>query len=230
MYQAVVRTITYGIKGAAKEQYFLLKGGEGRDGGGGVGGVEDVAAGNEYVGSGIDKLSAGVEVYAAVNLDKSLRAGFFYQPAQAAGLVKYLRDEFLPSETGVDAHKQNHIDIGNDVAQEFNRGGGVECHGGFHSGGTDGLNGAMEVCAGFPMDIHGLDSDFGEGVNPFVGFEYHQVGIKRLAGNFSYGFDYRETEGNVRYELTVHDVKVNHGGGGIIDHFNVGGEIAEIRA
>ena len=56
----------------------------------------------------------------------------------------------------------------------------------------------------------------------------HEVYVERFGTNFRHGFQYRETEGDVGHEYTIHNVHVEPVCFTLIDHFYIALQVNEI--
>lgn len=198
------------------------------DGGYWVGGTEYVAAADKDIGSGADKARGRFILYATVYLDEGVRLALVDELAQTLRLVDGLLDELLPPEARVDTHQEDEVDIADDILKHAHRCGWIEGHSSLHAGIVYLLHCAVEVGACLVVDSHEHSSSLGRSADVTFGLNDHVVHIEGFLTDFAYGLQNRETEGDVGYKDTVHDIHVEPLGFTAIDHIDVGLQVGEV--
>ena len=105
---------------------------------------------------------------------------------------------------------------------------GVQGYGGFHARLPYGMDGAVEMDAGFLVDVHRLYSEVAQTRHPLFRLHNHQVYVKRFPANLRHGLYDRKSERNVGDEDSVHDIEVKHIGLTAVYHLDFLVEIGEI--
>ena len=82
---------------------------------------EDIAAGDQDIGTGCNQSWGGLVLYTTVNLYEGFRTTFINEFAQTLHLLDGVLDELLTTEAWVNTHQQHHIDIANDILEKRNR-------------------------------------------------------------------------------------------------------------
>jgi hypothetical protein len=78
------------------------------------------------------------------------------------------------------------------------------------------------------MDDESTASGFHVTMGEHIGSQHHEVSLERLRGVAASGRDHVGAEGEVRYELTVHDVPLEVIDTGAIERFDLLAEAGEI--
>lgn len=196
----------------------------------GVGSSEDGATGNEGVGTSLYELLARGAVDAAVDLDEGVAAAFCNHRAEALHLLEALGNELLTAETGVDAHKEDKVNVGNDVFEHADGSGGVEGNTSLHAFGVDLLDDTVEVGAGFVVNGHVFGTEGGNLVDKLLGLHDHEVHVERLCGVAGNCLKHGEAKTDVGHEYAVHYVEVNPLAGAVVEHLGIAFDIAEVGA
>jgi hypothetical protein len=193
---------------------------------GGVLGAEDGGAGDEDGRAGLGEGAGLVAIDATVHrdVDRTLADERF----DLADFGDGRRDEGLAAEARVDGHDQDQVEIVQHPLDRLGRRRGIERDARLRSGLADLVQDAVQVRAGFSVDRHEVRARADEGLDVALGFDHHQVDVKRQARALPDGLDDRRADRDVGHEAAVHDVHVKlvgaagfHAGHGLAQ----GGEI-----
>ena len=180
----------------------------------GIGGAEDGAAGDEDVGAGARAELGGARIDAAVHLNVQV----WIPRAEGGDFVTHRGVELLTTEPGFDGQAQDHVDeTGVDelvhAAVFVARRGRFARHGGAHAERSNGF--AELLCGGtadnFDMERHARRTGGGERGNERRRIAHAQVTIEERvarADAFRQIRHHGRTDGQIRDEMSVHDVDV----------------------
>src|SRR5699024_7960530 len=146
---------------------------------------------------------------AAIDLQQNLPAGGVDRLPRGADLRQGALDEGLPAEPGLHRHDENEVELLQQFQIRSHRRGrfdGDTClraELAQFAGESDGGGGGLRV------ECHRRGAETGVFRRPGVGVLDHQVHIGRDACVFDHLFHHGQTEGEVRYEVVVHDVQMH---------------------
>lgn len=185
------------------------------DEGGVVGGFEEGGAGDESVGAGGAAFQAGLEVNAAVHFETEGEILFAAPGVELGEFGQHITAKRLSAETGLDGHNEDEIDLGEEVADGYGGGAGIEDDAVLAAEGANlGEQGAV-VEGGLDVEADELGAGLGEGFYVEVGLVEHEVDVEEQGGDFAAKFgDHLGAKGEVGDEVAVHDVEVQPGGAG----------------
>jgi hypothetical protein len=86
----------------------------------------------------------------------------------------------------------------------------------------------VNVGAGFVVNGQHIRTGIGEGWQVFFGFNDHQMNIQGQVGDLADGFDDAGAKGDVRDELTVHDIHMDPIGTGLRRLTNLIAQLTEV--
>ena len=155
-------------------------------------------------------------------------AGAAYEAAQSADFIEAVLYEALGTKAGVDGHEHDDVEVGDDVLEGADGRGGVEGDGRAHASLMDLLHGAVEMDAGFLMDVHDGGAEVAHLRDEFLGLHYHEVYVEGLLGETCHVLEDGEAEGDVGHEDTVHDVEVEPVGLGTVEPLHLATEVSEV--
>lgn len=149
------------------------------------------------------------------------------QLAQAADLGGHVQ-ELLPAETGIDRHHADQIGQIQQMRDRIGRRAGVQRHTRLFAGGTDRLQGAVDMRTGLDMGGDQIGPRLGIGLDIGIDRRDHQVNVheglhmraERLHGG--------RAEGQVRHEMSVHHIDMDPVGALILDGPDLAAEIGKI--
>lgn len=182
--------------------------------------TEYTCTGHNYIGTRSSAFRRRAVIDAAVHFNKRRRAAVFDKTTQTGNLVESARNEALPAKTGVDAHQQHHVDVGDDVFEQTDGCRGTQRDGRAHTCGAYGLDSAVEMAHSLHMHVHERGAAPGHTVYPYFGLLDHKMHIERLAGHLGHGFYHRKSKRDIGYETAVHNIKMQPIGLRIIDHID----------
>jgi hypothetical protein len=211
-----------------KKKYKSLS--QGRDGSGPVVSSEDGTAGDEEGRTGVFDGLDGLGIDAAIDFDDSRRiASLFQEGFRLADLIDGIGDELLAAKARVDAHDENHVQLSGQAGQGRYGSRRIQGDAAFHAGFVDLLQDPVEMGAGFLMDRDVLDTGVSQAID--IGFRMfdHEVGIKRQFCAAAQGFDDGDAEGQVGYEMAVHQVEMDTIGSLLFNILNFFSQAGEVR-
>src|SRR5690606_9571519 len=132
------------------------------------------------------------------------------QGPRFAQLVDGAGNELLATETGVDAHEQDHVDLVHHVFQQVQRGRRVEHQARLAAAFLDQLQRTVDVLSRFRVESNVAGTGFDEVTNDAVHRANHQMHIDRR-GNavFAQCRTHHRADGQVRDVMVVHDIEVH---------------------
>src|SRR5665647_1501188 len=104
----------------------------------------------------------------------------------------------------------------------------IQSYAGFHFQVAYFCYGSIKMSTCFILDREIIRSGFAEPGKIPVGIYYHQMYIKRFRCDFLYCFYNRESEGDIRYKNTIHDIEMKPVGFTSVYHFDLTFEIGKI--
>src|SRR6266545_3432402 len=131
------------------------------------------------------------------------------QTAQAPDLVHARLDKTLPTEARVHAHKQDQVNIRENLFKGRERRTGVEHHSRAFAQLLNLLNSAVQMGTGFLMDRENVCSSAGEIAQIPFRLDNHQVDVQRKGCRLADRLNDERTDGDVGNEPAVHDVEMN---------------------
>ena len=127
----------------------------------------------------------------------------------------------MSTETGINRHKQDKIQISNDLYQQMNRCMWIKRYPCFHSERFNMMHRSVQVINCFIMNSEPFCSVIFKFLQKSLRFYYHQMHIQWLFGKFLNTFYYGKTKGDIRHKNTVHDIQVKPVGVTPVDHVNI---------
>ena len=147
--------------------------------------------------AGFDDAADVVELHAAVDLQLDREMARVDLPPQALELADRTIDELLPAESGIDAHDQSDIDLGEIREDRVDRSGGVERDARLRAAGADAGERRGDL-------FRAEGEEFSDAVGGIVD---HQANVERERGLDA--LRDRRSEAQIRHEVTVHHVDVH---------------------
>ena len=195
----------------------------------GAGLLEDGTSSNEHINTGLADLLDVVDLDTAIDLETAVDASVIDYLASLAGLVKSAGDEGLSTETGVDAHEEDDVELVQNELGDVQGGGGVEDEAGLAATVLDELEGAVDVVGGLGVegDVGGAGVDeVGDGG---VNGADHEVDVDG-GGNtvVTEGLADHGADGQVGNVVVVHDVEVDDVGTGLEDVVDLLAELGKV--
>ena len=181
-----------------------------------------------YVGPGIGKCLRVGGPYSAIDLYDGTRARRLDEPTRTTDFIICVFYEFLPSESGIHAHEQYHVDIGDDVLEHHDGGGGIEGDCRLHTGIADGLYHTVKMCTCLDMYVHDGRSAVAHGTDKFLRVHYHHVHVEGLVGDTAHSLDHREAERYIGHKHAVHHVAVHILRVRAVDYIDRRGQVGKV--
>ena len=191
--------------------------------------LKDGTSSNEHINTGLADLLDVVNLDAAIDLETAVDASVIDHLASLAGLLKSGGDEGLSTETGVDAHEEDDVELVQNELGVVQGGGGVEDEAGLAATVLDELEGAVDVVGGLGVegDVGGAGVDeVGDGG---VNGADHEVDVDG-GGNavVAEGLADHGADGQVGNVVVVHDVEVDDVGTGLEDVVDLLAELGKV--
>ena len=190
--------------------------------------AKHVAACHEHVGSCLHERGGGVGVDTAIDLDEGVAACALDEFFELFDFLDGVLDELLAAEAGVDGHEEYHVYVLDDVFKHVDGGVGIEGDACFHACLVYLLDGAVQVGAGFVVDVHHVGSEGFDLLGELAWVDYHEVHVEGFLAQLGYGFKYGETEADVGHEDAVHDVEMEPVGIAAVDHVDVFAQVGKV--
>jgi hypothetical protein len=191
--------------------------------------LEDGTSSNEHVNTGLADLLDVVNLHTAVDLETAVNAGIIDELASLAGLIEGGGDEGLSTETGVDAHEKDDVELVKDELGVVEGGGGVEDEAGLAAAVLDELEGAVDVVGGLGVegDVGGTGVDeVGDGG---IDGADHEVDVDGGGDAMvAEGLADHGADGEVGDVVVVHDVEMDDVGSGLEDVVNLLAELGKV--
>jgi hypothetical protein len=165
---------------------------------------------------------------AAIDFDHCGRFRFVDHGTQFPDFLQRVGHERLSAETRLDAHDEHQVDQGYDVAQHFDRRGGLDRNARFGASAVDQVDAPFGIERGFVVEGDDSGACLGEAGDVFFGFDDHQMYVQQFGRGLADGFHHRESERDVGDEYAVHDVDMYPFGGASVDHLRIAFQVAEI--
>jgi len=190
--------------------------------------IEDSTARNDDVRACFDDLVSCARLHATIDLEVDVEAGVVDHIANPCELRCSRRNETLPTETGIHAHDEHPIDIGENIRKAIGGCMGVERNSGPSSECADLLECSVKVRAG--LGVHGdhVRPGVSKRLNIFLGLDDHEMDVDRLSGRSANRFDDQRADRDVGHETTVHDVDVDPIGSRLVDRLDFSLKTAKI--
>mmetsp|Transcript_15097 Transcript_15097/g.63516 ORF Transcript_15097/g.63516 Transcript_15097/m.63516 type:complete len:252 (-) Transcript_15097:8-763(-) len=169
-------------------------------------GAEDARPGDDDVRPGRRRRLDRRGSEAAVHLDVDLRVPL----AERLDLGHHPRLELLPAKPGLHRHDEHHVNKARvaDGVDSLRGGSGLERHANLHARRAGPI---AQHGGGFVhLDVEGEHMSPGvlEGLDVVPGVGHHQVAVEESVGVLGEALHHRGAEGEVRDEVSVHDVQV----------------------
>ena len=165
---------------------------------------------------------------AAIDFDHCGRFRFVDHGTQFPDFLQRVGHERLSAETRLDAHDEHQVDQGYDVAQHFDRRGGLDRNARFGASAVDQVDAPFGIERGFVVEGDDSGACLGGAGDVFFGFDDHQMYVQQFGRGLADGFHHRESERDIRDEYAVHDVDMHPFGGASVDHLRIAFQVAEI--
>src|ERR1700682_6288863 len=133
---------------------------------------------DQHCRAGADGKRGGSGVDAAIDLDLHV----WIHRAQAADLLRAVRDELLAAEAGLHGHHVDHVDVREDLAQGFERGRRVDGDAGLRAELLDSLHRAVQRRRRLDLHLDQGAARFHERLEEELGVFDHQVDLDRELG------------------------------------------------
>jgi hypothetical protein len=198
------------------------------DGFGRVVGTVDGRSRHEHVGARVGAPLDRLRGDATVDLKPDGAAAPPHHLTGTADLRQHEVKEFLPTETRLDRHEQQHVDLGQQVLVRLDRGARVDREPGPGPGGADRAQRPHRRLRGLSVDGHAARSGLRERRRVPVRVLDHEVAVDRQSRVLQQRLDDRQAEREVRHEVVVHDVDVQPVGGAVNGR-GLLGEPGEVR-
>ena len=193
-----------------------------------VGRLEHGRARHKDICSCADQLSGILVSHSPVDFDQEVCAFACSKVSKAAHLVEGAGNELLPPKTGIDTHQTDKVEIVTHFLEDMDGGVWIQCHTGPHAGLLDGVQGAVQMGAGFRVHRQDMGTECREVADVTVGGLDHEVDVHRLVRMTSDGFDDGHAEADVGDEHAVHHIDMMPVRLAGLDHLNIPGEVSEI--
>ncbi len=141
-------------------------------------------------------------------------------------------DEFLSAESGFDAHDQQGVEVAEDLQVRLERGARLDRQPGLRTGGPDVAGDPDRILGGLRVEGDVVGAGLGVRRRPTLRVLDHQMAVERDVGRLQQALHDRQTQGQVRHEVVVHDIDVQPVGAGgtrLGDRRRLVGEIREVR-
>ena len=144
----------------------------------GRGALEDVAAGDEDVDTGLYKLWSCLTLHATINLDEGLAATLGNELSKLTDFLEGVLDEGLTAESGIDAHQKYHFNVAYNVLEHRDGRGGIQSDASLHAGIMNLLYRAVQVVTGVEVNVHHHGAEFGRLLDIALRLHYHVVHVE----------------------------------------------------
>jgi len=171
---------------------------------------EDSRPGDQDASSGACHLGGILRGHSAIELDGDWFARLVQHVGKVLELLDGGRDEVLSAEAGVHAHKQNEVEIVQDVAQPLNGCGRIEDDTGFGAFFPYESKGSLEVTWSFHVYADHVHPSVDKRFDKTVRILDHEMGVKGQVGAAAELSHNRGAESDVGDEMPIHDVKVDN--------------------
>ena len=172
-------------------------------------------SGNEDICSRIPDHAGRLQIDTAIDLKVNHPAASIDLLPQRPDLANCARNEFLASESGIDTHDQDEIDIFQNFERCRHRSRGIKGDPRFLSAGLYNLDRSMEMRPRLRMNRNDVCTCLGKGFYEIIYRRNHKVNIKRQVAVFSNGGDDFRAKGNVGDKVPVHHINMDIVGPGL---------------
>ena len=164
---------------------------------------------DEGFGTGVAQLGEGLLAARSVDLDLVIQAVVGLVLGGLFDLGKHLVDERLSRKADVDGHQCQQVDAFDQRQNRFESRERVDDEAGAAAEGADRVHGTERVGVQ-RLDVRGDDvhSDLGERLQPIVGIGGHEMRLVACGAVRQHPLKPFRAQGEVRCEVTVHDVKI----------------------
>ena len=148
---------------------------------------------------------------------------------EPAELVEGRGHELLAAEARLHAHDQHEVQLVEVVAQLFHRGAGLDGHAHLAALGLDGVDGLLDVVVALEVEVEQAGTGLGKSLGVLLGVGDHQVDvIESVRQGLVQALEHRDAKTDVRHEVAVHHVIMQHLRTGIQHHAAVCAKLIEI--
>ena len=184
----------------------------------GTGFLEDGASGNHHINTGFSNFLDVVNLNTSIDFQSAVNSGIINELAGFSGFIQNGRDEGLSSETRVDRHEQDDVELVGDIFGGIQAGGRVEDQSGLASTISDQLERTVDVASGFGVESDVRGTCINEVTDGSINGGNHQVNVN-WGGNtvITKSLADHRSDGQVGYVVVVHNVKVNNVGSSLKD-------------
>lgn len=170
--------------------------------------VEYRGSGHEDVCSGVGSGRRVLRTDPSIDLDLDLQASPINEMPGCLDLGQDPRDELLTPKAGVDRHDEQHVtqlEIRNDRIEGRRR---RQHQAEVESRLARGLGGPRRIGVHLDVHRHEIGPRNAQGSKQADGVRHHEVTVEPQFGGCTQGADHRHPEGQVRDEMSIHDVDV----------------------
>jgi hypothetical protein len=176
-------------------------------GGGAVFLAEDGVTRDEGICTVADDNRGGFSVDSAIDFDADVRAdNFSYVDDFFGGVV----DKFLGAESGMNRHNQHHIAQRRDIFYSIDRRFGIQANACAYAELMKPVNQLLGLFGNFDMKGYVIDTGINKGLCVFFRLANHQVAVEDEFAVFAKFGNNNGADGDIRDEVAVHYIEVNH--------------------
>ncbi len=176
---------------------------------------EDGAARDEELGAGFDDIAHCFAIDSSIHFNTEIEFAFRAHACEGGNFVKGVGDEFLAAEPGIHAHHQDVVNKIEHFGQGFDGSSGIENYARLAAVGSNQVERAIKMNAGFLVDGHPVGSSFREYRDEKIGIFDHEMAIEWDFEMLAEGADDRRTDGEIGDKVTIHDVEMEDGGAAV---------------